>query len=117
MAPVRVFHCDDSEAFRVLVREVLAEAPDLELVGAAATAQAAVDGVRATAPDVVLLDLVGRDLGPELVDRVRAAAPAARVVVLSGWEGGLDGRRVDARVGKDDALDGLVPAIRRVAAR
>ena len=108
MAPVRVFHCDDSEAFRVLVREVLAEAPDLELVGAAATAQAAVDGVRATAPDVVLLDLVGRDLGPELVDRVREAA---------GWEGGLAGRRVDARVGKDDALDGLVPAIRRVAAR
>jgi len=117
MGTVRVFHCDDSDAFRVLVREVLLDAPDIELVGAAASTQATVDGVRACRPDVVLLDLRGQDLGPTTVGRVRAAAPQARIVVLSGWPGEIDAGAIDARVSKDDALDELVPTIRRVAGR
>jgi DNA-binding NarL/FixJ family response regulator len=117
MGRVRVFHCDDSEAYRVLVREVLADAPDIELVGAAGSAQATLDGVRAVRPDVVLLDLRGEDLGPATVGHVRAAVPEARIVVLSGWQGELDTGPIDALVSKDDALDELVPTIRRVAAR
>jgi len=117
MGRVRVFHCDDSEAYRVLVREVLADAPDIELVGAAASAQATLDGVRDARPDVVLLDLRGQDLGPATVGRVRAAVPDARIVVLSGWPGEIDAGPIDARVSKDDALDELVPTIRRVAGR
>jgi DNA-binding NarL/FixJ family response regulator len=80
--PVRVFHGDDSEPFRYLVREVL---PDegLSVVGSAGLPDEIVDGVRREQPDVVLLDQLG---AAELVARLREAAPAVRVVVLSGHQ-------------------------------
>ena len=40
---IRVFHCDDSEAFTRLVAFWLAEHPDIEHVGEAPTAEAALD--------------------------------------------------------------------------
>jgi chemotaxis response regulator CheB len=49
---VRVLHCDDSEAFRVLVREMLHDEDGIDLVGEADGAESAIAQARALAPDV-----------------------------------------------------------------
>jgi len=79
---VRVFHGDDNDMYRQIVRELLPADDRIEMVGDAATPEEVVAGVADVQPDVVLLDQIG---GVELVDRVRAAAPAARIIVFSGY--------------------------------
>ncbi len=98
MPPVRVFHGDDSESYRYLVREVLPDR-DLQVVGDAGDPEAIVAGVQESQPDVVLLDQIG---GAQLVARLRAVAPGVRVIVLSGHQPG-DGDRAMAR-----CVDGYV---------
>ena len=82
--PVRVFHCDDSSAFRVLVREMLQEYRDIELVGEAAGLQEAVAQLPAARPDVVLVDLLERGREAELLSLLRRAAPHARLLLYTG---------------------------------
>jgi DNA-binding NarL/FixJ family response regulator len=79
--PVRVFHGDDSESYRILIHEILAS-PDIEIVGGAGTPEAVVEGIQETKPDVVLLDQFG---GKPLIEAIREACPGARIVVLSGY--------------------------------
>ena len=81
---VRVFHCDDSAAYRHLLREQLRDDDTVEIVGGAGDTDAAIDGVAETQPDVVLLDLVAPGVVDEFTSRIRTVAPGARVVVLSG---------------------------------
>lgn len=55
---VRVFLVDDHSVFRAGVRAELAEKTDsVDIVGEAGTVAEAVEGIRKTAPDVVLLDV------------------------------------------------------------
>jgi DNA-binding NarL/FixJ family response regulator len=82
---VRVFHCDDSSSFRVLVREVLAEHEDVEIVGEAGSPAQALERVVAAAPDVVLLDLLPPDAQGDLVTEMARRVPDARIVVYSGY--------------------------------
>jgi DNA-binding NarL/FixJ family response regulator len=112
---VRVFHCDDSDAFRVLLAELLADEPGIELVGQAGDRAATVAGVARTRPDVILLDLRGGDLGPGLVGEVRAAAPDAAIVVLSGWDGPIDEDGLAARLDKGVSPEDLARTIRAAA--
>jgi DNA-binding NarL/FixJ family response regulator len=81
---VRVFHCDDSSSYRHLLREQLRDDDVIEIVGGAGDTAAAIDGVADTQPDVVLLDLVAPGVVDGFTARLRAVAPGARVVVLSG---------------------------------
>jgi DNA-binding NarL/FixJ family response regulator len=111
---VRVLHCDDSEAFRVLVREMLRDEEGIELVAEAADAEAAIADTVDLRPDVVLLDLRGGDLTPDLPERIAAAAPGVAIVVLSGWMGPIDETHVTARLGKDVEFDELAATLRRV---
>src|SRR3954453_1411052 len=85
----RVFLVDDVKELRLLVRLTLEEDPTIEVVGEAADGRAGVQGVTETNPDVVLLDLSMPDMdGLEAIPLMRAAAPGARLVVLSGHEAG-----------------------------
>jgi DNA-binding NarL/FixJ family response regulator len=113
---VRVLHCDDSEAFRVLVREMLRDEDGIELVGEASGAESAIAQARALAPDVVLLDLRGGDLGEGLPARVVAAAPGVGFVVVAGGLGPVDEPHVAARLGKDVEFAVLAQTLRRVGA-
>ena len=79
--PIRVFHVDDSESYRLLVAQMLSP-DDVEVVGGAGDPAAALSGVTAAQPDAVLLDQLG---GAQLIEQLRAAVPGLRVVMLSGF--------------------------------
>ena len=86
---IRVFLVDDVRELRTLVRLTLEEDPEIEVVGEASDGRSGVDGVAAAKPDVVLLDLSMPDMdGLEALPLMRARAPEARLVVLSGHEAG-----------------------------
>ena len=82
---IRLFHCDDSEAMRMLVREQFAGHERVEVVGGARDPQSALTGTAETQPDVVLLDLLDPENAHRLVNELRAVAPGTRIVVYSGY--------------------------------
>jgi DNA-binding NarL/FixJ family response regulator len=79
---VRVFHCDDSAAYRALIRAELEGDAEIEVVGGASSVPGAVGELAEARPDVVLLDLL--DTTGDAVGALERAAPSVRVVVLSG---------------------------------
>jgi DNA-binding NarL/FixJ family response regulator len=112
---VRVFHCDDSDAYRRLTELSLAGREGIDLVGGAGDRVSALAGIGATQPDVVLLDAIAPDFGTDLVADIRDAAPGATVVVLSGLAGARgDDPRIAAHVTKDASFDELEDVLRRV---
>ena len=116
VAPVRVFHCDDSAAFRVLVREMLREFGGVEVVGDAATLKDALAALPDAQADVVLLDLFDNSDEDELVARLRPVAPDARFVVYSG-KPERTGETADGHLHKAAAFDELHRVINEVAGR
>lgn len=54
---IRVVLVDDQALFRAGIRMLVASQPDLEVVGEAGNGQEAIDVVRATRPDVVMMDI------------------------------------------------------------
>jgi DNA-binding NarL/FixJ family response regulator len=117
---IRVFHCDDSEAFTRLVAFWLSDYEDIEHAGQAHTAQGAIDALKDAEADVVLLDTLGKPGDDTLLNAIRAVAPQAKVIVYSGYvrlmqEGAL-GDGADAYLEKSDDDAPLVAAIRAVVA-
>jgi DNA-binding NarL/FixJ family response regulator len=111
---VRVFHGDDSDAYRLLIRETLPAHGDIAVVGGAGTVEEVLAGVARERPDVVLLDQMG---GSGVVERLRAVDRRVRVVILSGYEPGHGGdeeleRGADAYVVKTADLAVLAAAVR-----
>jgi DNA-binding NarL/FixJ family response regulator len=115
---IRVFHCDDSEAFTRLVAFWLAEHDDIEHVGEAHTAAAALAALPAAKPDVVLLDTLGRPGDDTLLLEIRDVAPTAKVIVYSGYvrlmQDGALGHEADGYLEKGDEEGPLLDAIRSV---
>lgn len=88
MAPIRVLIADDSRLIRRILKERLSAAPDLEIVGEAVDADQTLELARTLAPDLVVLDLAfPRHRGFETLSRLRAIAPAIRVVLFSFLKG------------------------------
>ncbi len=54
---IGVYVVDDSDSIRQRLASMLANLTDVDIVGEARGAQEAIDGIAATGPDVVLLDL------------------------------------------------------------
>lgn len=74
---------EDNRLLREGIVAILDQHPDLEVVAIAETPRAALRQLRETDPRVVLVDagLAGRD-GHRAVERIKRAAPGARVVVM-----------------------------------
>jgi two-component system, NarL family, response regulator LiaR len=83
---LRVAIADDHAVVRQGLRTFLELQDDMEVVGEAADGEEAVALVEATAPDVVLLDLVmPRVDGIEAIRRIRERCPGTRVLVLTSF--------------------------------
>jgi DNA-binding NarL/FixJ family response regulator len=79
---VRVFVVDDHSLFRSGVRAEVE--PAVEVVGEAGDVAAAIDGIRALEPDVVLLDVhLPGGGGRAILDAVLATHPRVRFLALS----------------------------------
>lgn len=84
---LRVLVADDHVLFREGVTALIAADPSLELVGAVATGEAAVEEATATQPDVVLMDI--RMPGISGIDATRlitSASPHIGVLILTMFE-------------------------------
>ena len=119
---IRVLLAEDHRMVREALRDALAKVADIEVVGEAGDARAALEQAGALAPDVVVLDIGLPDLnGMEVAARLRQAGNAAKIVALSAYS---DKRFViemlrsgaTAYVTKSAAGTELVRAIRAVAA-
>jgi len=83
----RVLVADDHPIVREGLRAVVGTMPDFELVGAAENGRQAVDAARATAPDVVVMDLGMPELdGVSAIREILAERPEVAVVVLTMYE-------------------------------
>jgi len=87
MKRLRLLLVDDQAMFREGLRLLLGQQPDFEIVGEAGDGLAALESVRRIAPDVVLMDLRMPNLGgAEATRRIKAEAPAVKVIVLTTFE-------------------------------
>ncbi|ABE43120.1 response regulator [Polaromonas sp. JS666] len=85
--PVRVFLADDSALIRSRVAAMLG-VNEMTIVGQAETPQGSIDGILATAPDVVVLDVqLDGGSGLQVLRAVRQAAPEIAFVVFSNNAG------------------------------
>lgn len=118
----RVLVCDDHQLFRSGITAELSRQPDMEVVGEAADAEAAVDAARRLRPDVAVVDLrMPPGDGFEAIRWMKRDASASRIVVLSSYEAYTDADRAlesgaDAYVKKEDPPEELVSAIRKALA-
>ena len=114
---MRVFHCDDSDAYRRLTELSLDGREDIDIVGGAGDRASVLAGIGDTQPDIVLLDAIAPDFGTDLVADILDTAPGARVVVLSGLAGArAEDERIAAHLTKDASFEELEDVLRRVAA-
>jgi DNA-binding NarL/FixJ family response regulator len=87
MGSQRVLVVDDDPDYRLLLRLALQPGEGFEVVAEAGDGAAAVAEARREQPDVVLLDcrLPGADAF-DVLPELRAAAPGARIVLVSGHD-------------------------------
>ncbi|MFK0045132.1 response regulator [Streptomyces sp. NPDC090741] len=123
MSGIRVLLADDQPLVRSGLRVLMADTPDLEVVGEAANGAEAVRMSAELAPDVVVMDIRMPEMdGIEATRRLTAVDPAgARVLILTTFDedehvyGALRAGASGFAV-KDMALDDILAAVRVVAA-
>ena len=118
---IRVVLVDDHAVLRAGLAELLREAPDMAVVGTAADGAEALEVVRSTAPDVVLMDLQMPGVDGVAATRALAREPEPPdVLVLTSFS---DGERIIAALDagavgyllKDSDPDDVLEGIRAVS--
>ncbi|MGW0770230.1 response regulator [Streptomyces sp. NPDC002676] len=118
---IRVVLADDQPLVRSGLRVIMADHPDLEVVGEAATGAEAVQLVRDASPDVVVMDIRMPVMdGIEATRLITAGSATTRVLVLTTFDEddhvyGALRAGASGFVVKDMALDDILAAIRVVA--
>jgi DNA-binding NarL/FixJ family response regulator len=82
--PIRTMIVDDHALFRRGLEMVLADEPDIELVGQASDGAEAVEKAGESLPDVVLMDIrMPRSSGIEACRALKDVVPSAKIVILT----------------------------------
>ena len=85
-AAVDVLICDDNQPLRAVLRDVIGLRPSLRVVGEAGDGNEAIEEAARLQPDVILLDLaMPRKTGLDALPELRQVAPAAKIIVFSGF--------------------------------
>ena len=80
----RVLLADDHALVRAGIRALMEKIPDVEVVGEAGTGREALELVRSTLPNIVLMDIAMTDLGGlEALPRITKDFPSVKVIILS----------------------------------
>jgi DNA-binding NarL/FixJ family response regulator len=122
-SPVGVLVCDDNEAMRALLRIVIDLRSSLRVVGEAGDGNAAIVEAARLQPDVILLDLaMPRRTGLEALVELGQVAPAAKIIVFSGFSTASVAEEVIALgavryLSKGEDPDAINDAIEEAAAR
>jgi len=122
MKRIRILLADDHAVVRRGFQMILAEQPDMEVVGEAGNGREALELAAKLKPDVVVMDVAMPELnGIEATRRMADHAPHARVLALSMHKDSVYVREI-LRAGargyllKDSAPADLVSAVRAIAA-
>lgn len=112
---MRVFHCDDSDAYRELLVTMLSTHESIDLVGGASSPFTAMRDVARIQPDIVLLDAEMEGNGPEVIAHMRRTAPSTKVIILSGraLSAAPLFAAADGYVSKEESFDEIATAIRQ----
>lgn len=87
MQPIRVLIADDDPSIREALADMLGVDPSLQLVGAAADADQAIELACGSRPDVAILDVrMPGGGGPRAAREIRRCSPETRVVAFSAHE-------------------------------
>src|SRR6185369_10006227 len=91
---IRVFSVDDHPLLREGIATLVNNQPDMVLVGEASTGAEAIQQFKQHMPDVTLLDLRLPDMsGIDVLIAIRSEFPAARIVMLTTFEGDVEVQR------------------------
>ncbi len=119
----RVLIVDDHAVFRDCLKVLLGPHPDIEVVGEATRLEEALEVVKRTAPDVIVVDvkLGGLD-GIEVVREIVRRDPQARILMLTmmdepAFVAGAFAAGALGYATKSDSSDDVAHAIRTVAER
>jgi DNA-binding NarL/FixJ family response regulator len=92
--PIRILLVDDHQLLRQGVSGLLADQPDMQLVGEASNGFEAIEQFRKHRPDITLLDLQMPELnGLDALIAIRAEFSEARVIVLTTYRGDMSALR------------------------
>jgi DNA-binding NarL/FixJ family response regulator len=84
MNQTRVLLADDHALVRAGIRALMEKIPDVEVVGEAGTGREALELVRSTLPNIVLMDIAMTELGGlEALPRITKDFPSVKVIILS----------------------------------
>src|SRR5262249_39593037 len=116
--PISVFLVDDVPELRELVRLGLEQDPDFEIAGEADGGRSGIEGIAATKPEAVLLDLSMPDMdGLQAIPEIRGQHPDLAIIVLSGFSADRMGdivldRGADAYIEKGTPIQDIRDATR-----
>lgn len=91
MNPIRILIVEDHNVVRQGLMALLKTVPDMQVIGEAGDGQTGVELYRRLKPDVTIMDLrLPKMSGVEAIREIRIANPAARVIVLTTFDGDED---------------------------
>ena len=118
---MKVFVVDDSVVIRERLKRLVAEVPDVQVVGEAGDAQIAVAAILAQKPDVVLLDIhILNGNGIDVLQRLKQERVAPAVIILTDYPF-PEYRQLCLKAGADfffvksTEFEQLVPALQKLS--